>query len=136
MPGTQSPCSAAKAVIMTRAAQTSFVVLLAVDGVVTESESRVNTTVLMGKMLKLKHYSSKDISSGSKAGLVSAGRRLGSAIAVPATTKFGKLRLKCFSDVLRASGGWPPSAHCFVYLSSIVSQLTLNASSSLSSFFS
>ena len=59
----------------------------------------------MGKMLKLKHYSSKDISSGSKAGLVSAGRRLGSAIAVPATTKFGKLKPKCFSDVLRASGG-------------------------------
>ena len=77
---------------------------------VTEVESRAKTTVLMGKMPKLKHYSSKDIFSGSKAGLVSsalamASLRLGSAIIVPAAIKVGKLRL---SDVLGAFAGWPP----------------------------
>ena len=57
-------------------------------------ESRAKTTVLMGKMPKLKHYSSKDISSGSKAGLVSralamARLRLGSAIIDLAAIKVG-----------------------------------------------
>ena len=62
--------------------------------------------------------------------------RLCSAIAAPAAFKVGRMRVRWFSDVLRAIGGWPLLGPCFVSLSSTMSKRTLNASSSLSSFFS
>ena len=75
----------------------------------TETVSKAYIAVLMGKMPKLKYYSSKDISNGSLAGQLSreatvAKPRFGSAIVVPPATIVGRLRVKCFSDALRAFG--------------------------------